>query len=305
MISSTRSSESASRSSWNEASSVMSFASTPSCSTSTSLTLSATSSREAAISLSYLPFSLGPSGTADATTLPRGRRNLFFEACANALDDVSGRTLRAEGDRVGNRRSRAGAVGDDYETSQPQQIGAAVGIRVEPLAQAARGGTDEEASEFPARARLDLLSELVEERLDRPFHELERHVAREAVADDHVGCVREQLAALDVADEVEMARLENRMRLADEAVPLLRLLADGEERDVRVSDAQDLLGEDGAHVPELDEGLRASPRISWEKTDPLGRKGRGSSGRASAFAPASISPDVPPMDGSGTAIAGR
>jgi hypothetical protein len=152
-------------------------------------------------------------------------------------------------------------VGDDHEASQPQQIGPAVGVRVEPFAQASRGGTDEEAAELPPRARLDLLSELVEERLDRPFHELERHVPREAVADDHVGCVREQLTALDVADEVEMAGLENRMRLADEAVSLLRLLTDREEGDLRVGDAQDLLDEDGAHVPELDEMLRTSVSI--------------------------------------------
>src|SRR6478735_10672116 len=50
MISSTRSSESASRSSWNDASSVMSASSIPSCSVSTSLTRSKTSSRDAAMS---------------------------------------------------------------------------------------------------------------------------------------------------------------------------------------------------------------------------------------------------------------
>src|SRR5207249_4345336 len=50
MISSTRSSESASRSSWKEASSLMSPSSTPSCSVSTSLTRSKTSSRDAAMS---------------------------------------------------------------------------------------------------------------------------------------------------------------------------------------------------------------------------------------------------------------
>src|SRR5215211_6967224 len=47
MISSTRSSESASRSSWKDASSVISFSSTPSCSASISLTRSKTSSRDA------------------------------------------------------------------------------------------------------------------------------------------------------------------------------------------------------------------------------------------------------------------
>src|SRR6188474_2093339 len=152
MISSTRSSESASRSSWNEASSLISFASTPSCSTSTSLTLSATSSREAAISFSYLPFSLGPGGTADATTLTRCRRNLFFEPCGDALDHVSGRALGPEGDRVGDRRARAIPVRDDREAAQSEEVRAAVGVRVESLSQTARCGTDEETAQLPARA---------------------------------------------------------------------------------------------------------------------------------------------------------
>ena len=71
-----------------------------------------------------------------------------------------------------------------------------------------------------------------------------------------------------------MAGLENRMRLADEAVPLLRLLADGEKGDVRVGDAQDLLGEDGAHMPELDEVLRASVGIR-ARVDQHGRAADG------------------------------
>src|SRR6266516_2014545 len=49
-ISSTRSSESATRSSWNEASSVISPSTTPSCSVRTSFTRSKTSSRDAAMS---------------------------------------------------------------------------------------------------------------------------------------------------------------------------------------------------------------------------------------------------------------
>src|SRR5262245_16379412 len=208
MISSTRSRESASRSSWNEASSVISFASTPSCSTSTSLTLSAISSREAAISISYLPFSLGPEGTADATTLTLGRRNLFLEVRGNPLDHVSSRSLRAQRDRVGDRGARAIAVGDDREAAKPEEVSAAVCVRIEPVAQPACGWADEKTAELPPRCALDLASELVEQRLDRPFHELQRHVSREAVADDHIGRVGEQVATLDVADEVQMTRLK-------------------------------------------------------------------------------------------------
>src|SRR6185312_5500602 len=144
MISSTRSSESASRSSWNEASSVIAFGSAPSCSTNTSLTLSATSSREAAISVSYLPFSQGPSGTADGTTLPRGCRNFFLQAPGDALHDISGRALCPERDRVRDRGARARSVSDDHESSQPEQIGASVGVGIEPLAETARRRADKE-----------------------------------------------------------------------------------------------------------------------------------------------------------------
>ena len=147
-------------------------------------------------------------------------------------------------------------MSDDNEPSQPEQIGASVGVGIESPAKAARGRADEKPAELPARAFLDLLPELVQKRLDRPLHELERHVPREAVADDHVGGVGKQLAALDVPDEVEPARLQEGMGLADEAVPLLRLLADGEEGHGRLRDGEDLLGENGAHVAELDEVLR-------------------------------------------------
>src|SRR6187551_1444375 len=131
MISSTRSSESASRSSWNEASSVISFASTPSCSTSTSLTLSAISSREAAISFSYLPFVQGPGGTADATTLPGFRCNPLREARAQALDHLSGRALGPERDRVSDRLPGAVPARDHGEPAEAEKIGAAVRVRIE------------------------------------------------------------------------------------------------------------------------------------------------------------------------------
>ena len=69
------------------------------------------------------------------------------------------------------------------------------------------------------------------------------------------------------------------MRLADEAVPLLRLLADGEEGDGRVR------------------RCRGSPR---RRRSPCAPNWTRCSGRASAFAPASIRTDVP-ADATGAA----
>ena len=67
---------------------------------------------------------------------------------------------------------------------------------------------------------------------------------------------REDVAPLGVALEVEVARREELVRLERQLVPLLRLLADREEPHLRVRDAEDLLGEDGAHRRELEEVLR-------------------------------------------------
>src|SRR3954451_2881660 len=227
MISSTRSSESASRSSWNEASSVISFSSTPSCSTSTSLTLSATSSREAAISLSYLPFVQWPGRTADATTLPRGRCNPVGEPGGNALHHLLRGALGGQGDRVRDRGPRAVSMGDHGQAAEPEEIGAAVGLGIETLAQFLGCRPDQQPTGLPARGRGDLCAEGLEEGLDRPLHELQRHVSGEAVADDDVSGMREELPALDVSDEIQGALFEERVGLAHEAVSLLRLLPDG------------------------------------------------------------------------------
>src|SRR3954469_22053715 len=261
MISSTRSSESASRSSWNEASSVIWFSSTPSCSTSTSLTLSATSSREAAISLSYLPFVQWPGRTADATTLPRGRCNPLDEPGGDARDDLLRGALRGERYRVRDRRPRAVPVGDHGQAAKPEEIGAAVGLGIEPLAQLPGCGSDQQPAGFPARRRRNLRAKRLEECLDGALHQLQRHVSGESVADDDVGRVRQELTPLHVPDEVEAALFEQGVRLANESVPLLRLLADGEERDGRRRDPEDLGREDRAHVPELNEVLGARIRI--------------------------------------------
>ena len=95
-------------------------------------------------------------------------------------------------------------------------------------------------------------------RLDRALEELQGHVPGEAVADDHVGRLAQEVAPLDVADEVEAGVLgQLGVGLADELVPFLGLLADGEEGDGRVRQAGDVLREDRAHVRELDEMLRA------------------------------------------------
>ena len=76
---------------------------------------------------------------------------------------------------------------DHHEAAQPEQICTAVGVGVEALPQAARGGPDQKPAELAARSRDDLLPQGVEQRLDRALEQLQADVAGEAVRDDNVG----------------------------------------------------------------------------------------------------------------------
>src|SRR6478609_3465749 len=133
MISSTRSSESASRSSWKDASSVTSLSSTPSCSTRTSLTRSKTSAREAAMSPLL---GVGFGKRADANTLLARFPGFLGHPLAESGDDAVVDAPRREADRVRDRCLRGVPVGDHREPAQAEQVPAAVRVGVEMGAQA-------------------------------------------------------------------------------------------------------------------------------------------------------------------------
>src|SRR5439155_25597181 len=118
--------------------------------------------------------------------------------------------------------------GDHGEPAQAEQVGAAIRVRIEARAQTAGGRADQEPPELAPRGRRNLGAQRVEDVLDRPLEQLQRDVAGEAVGDDDVRRAAQQLAALDVALEVELARAEQRVRLERKRVSLLVLLADRE-----------------------------------------------------------------------------
>ena len=117
-----------------------------------------------------------------------------------------------------------------------------------------------------------------------PSSSLQRDVAGEAVGDDDVGGAAEEVAALGVALEVEVARARAARApraSAGSPSPPPRRSRGGAPRGSR---------------------RRGSPR---RRRRPSSRTGARCSGRASAFAPASSSTDGPRSPGIGTAIAGR
>ncbi len=99
--------------------------------------------------------------------------------------------------------------------------------------------------------------------LHQPLAHLQRDVPREAVADDDVGRAGVDVARLDVAGEVEAARLQEAVGLAGQLVALGLFLADREQPHARPVDAERQAGVDGTHRRELHEvpgpaaGIRA------------------------------------------------
>src|SRR5262245_22262705 len=100
---------------------------------------------------------------------------------------------------------------DHREPTEAQQVGAAVRVRVEPLAKVTRGRPDQEPPDLAARRRADLVPDPLEDGLDRALEQLQADVAREPVADDDVARLAEEVAALDVAAEAEVAPSEERV----------------------------------------------------------------------------------------------
>src|SRR5206468_12427752 len=117
-------------------------------------------------------------------------------------------------------------------------------------AEPSRGRADQEAAEASARRRSDLVVKPVHDRADRSLERLQGDVAGEAIGDDHVGGLRQQVAPLGVAAEVELTPGEQRVRLQAQLVALLRLLADRAQTTFRILTPEELIREDRAHVAE-------------------------------------------------------
>src|SRR5688572_30248448 len=117
---------------------------------------------------------------------------------------------RGQSDCVRDRGSGGVSVRDYRQPAQAEEIGTSVGVGVEALAQMPRRRPDQEAADLPTSRRADLLADPFENSLDRALEQLEADVAGEAVTDDHVAGAIQQMAALDVAAEVEVGGGEER-----------------------------------------------------------------------------------------------
>ena len=172
------------------------------------------------------------------------------------LHDAGTRPARGEVDRPRDALRSERAVRHHAELAQAQQEGAALGLRVDGVAQPAQRRLEQQAARLGPRARRRRVAHRAQQGVRGPLHDLEEDVAGEAVGHDHVGLARPDREALDVAREVQPARAaERRVGRLHVLGPLRRLGAVGEQGDARALDAEHRLHEGRAHVRELDQVL--------------------------------------------------
>jgi hypothetical protein len=185
---------------------------------------------------------------------------------AEPFPDLLGNVAAGEvpGERAGgaDRARGRSAVRDHDAAAEPEQRRAAVALGVEALAQLAEPAALQQRAEPPGPGSREGGAQFGRREPHRSFERLQRHVAGEPVGDDHVDRAGHQVAALDVAREVERQRAalrfggEQLMRPAGQHVPLARLGADGEQPHLRRRDAERYLRVGHAELAELNQHLR-------------------------------------------------
>src|SRR5437773_9532317 len=169
-----------------------------------------------------------PVPTMVAPRIASGRRimirlDLFPDVLVDPLFDEADQ----ESDRAPVRAHPAAPVADEADAVHAQQGRRAVLLPVDPLLDPAQGGPQEQCPGARQPVATQLLAHHVREQAGDALGGLEHDVAGEAVGDDHVATALEHVAALDVADEVEVARrTQLGQRFEHQRVALGVLLAD-------------------------------------------------------------------------------
>ena len=149
---------------------------------------------------------------------------------------------------IADHASRGAAVRDEDGAANAEQRRTPQSLVVETLPDAADAGAHEEVADRTPRRAPELGAQGREDEARQALEELDGHVADRGIADDHIGQVRDEILALDVADETQVAGRDEGRGVLDPLLPLAALLADGQQRDGGLMDAEYLFAEDGAHA---------------------------------------------------------
>src|SRR6185437_7220242 len=169
-------------------------------------------------------------------------------------------------------------MADDHRTANAQQRRTAIFAVIETLLEGGEGGAREPVAQPRLPAAGQQLAQQAAHGLDQSFADLERDVADEAVADDHVHRAVVEVAPLDVADEVDGQALEQNERFAREIVALDIFFADRKQSHARralLLRPQDDAVIDLAHDGELLQVFRAAVHVGADVNQDGGAAARG------------------------------
>lgn len=141
----------------------------------------------------------------------------------------------------------------DADAADAEEGGAAVLGVVEALLPGLEGLLGEESADLRSDGGAQVFAEGGADEFGQAFAGLEGDVADEAVADDDVGAAIEEVAAFDVADDVEAGGAKKGEGFPGLGVALGVFFADGEQADAGVGDVEDAAGVEVAHDGELEE----------------------------------------------------
>ena len=150
---------------------------------------------------------------------------------------------------------------DDAHALHAQQRRAAVLRVIHALLEIRERALRENVADLAGDGGPQRFAQQVSEHLHQPFAHLQRHVADEAVAHDHVHRAAIDIAAFDVADEVEIQALQQRRRRPRHFVALVVFLADREHSHARPQPAEDDARVDLAHHRELRQHARRAIHV--------------------------------------------
>ena len=122
---------------------------------------------------------------------------------------------------------------DDAHALDAQQRRAAVLGIIHALLEILESRARQHVSDFARDGGFQRLAQHLVDHVHQAFAHLQRDVADESVADDHVGLAGEDIAAFHVADEMNGQRLQQRRGGARQLVALVLFFADGKQPDAR------------------------------------------------------------------------
>ena len=133
----------------------------------------------------------------------------FREFLFDGLIHVVLAELVGDTDGILDRVSIGPAVANDGDSLDPEQRRAAVLRIIQPPLESAKRILGKDVADLCRQRLLKFLAEHRDERFDQSFTEFQRDVAREPVTNDNVDFAFENVAAFDVADEIDRRELRD------------------------------------------------------------------------------------------------